>query len=134
MRRADIDADQVHAERMQRAQHDLQQWGRWVMQRADGGVGYGQSALANLQRAGRSAEHYQAPIIETHCSWVDDAVCSLGPVLRDMAKLHYGRGYSYRYIAREGRIAPATVSRSLELVQRTVAYWGRRQPVDRTEA
>jgi hypothetical protein len=118
----------VHEERMERARHDLELWGRWLVQRTSRALGYGQSVLANLQRVGRSASHYVAPINEAHCSWVDDAVNSLPPDVRIHAKLHFGGQFSYRFIAREHRIAPATVSRSIELVIRTVAYWGMTVP------
>jgi hypothetical protein len=126
--RSTRDADQEHEARLERARHDLQAWGRWLMQRTSGALGYGPSVLANLQRVDRSAEHYMAPINETHCSWVDDAVNSLPADVRIQAKLHFGGEFSYRFIAREHRIAPATVSRHIDLVIRTVAYWGATVP------
>jgi hypothetical protein len=127
-RRAKVDPDREHDQRMERARHDLELWGRWLVQRTSGALGYGKSVLASLERVDRTADHYQAPISETHCSWVDDAVNSLPSDVRIHAKLHFGGQFSYRFIAREHRIAPATVSRSVELAVRTVAYWGARTP------
>lgn len=120
--RADHDADQAHAARMERARHDLQIWGRWVVQRVDGGGGYGASVLANLQRTARSTEHYEAPIVESHCSWIDDIVTRMGEPWRSIGVLHFGRGFSYSYIARAGKLAPATVSRRVAELERAVAY------------
>jgi hypothetical protein len=123
MKRATYDPDLAHTERMKQAALDLEGWGRWVMQRTDGGLGYGNSTLANLERVSQSATGYQAPINEVHCSWVDDAVQSLHPVIRTQARLHFGGRFSYRFIAKQHRTAIATVSRNIELVTRTVAYW-----------
>lgn len=122
-RRATVDPDREHEQRMERARFDLGLWGRWLVQRTSGALGYGRSVLANLQRVDGTAEHYQAPISETHCSWVDDAVNSLPQDVRVHARLHFGGEFSYRFIARQHKIAPATVSRNIELVIRTVAYW-----------
>ena len=116
------DADQAHEDRMESARHDLQIWGRWVVQRVDGGGGYGASVLANMERTGRSADHYEAPIVEAHCSWVDDIVTRMGEPWRMIAVLHYGRGLSYNWIARNGKMAPATVSRRIDEIERAVAY------------
>lgn len=127
-RRATIDADELHEQRLEQARQDLQSWGRWVMQRTDGGLGFGQGCLANLQRVSRSADGYQAPISETHCSMVDDAVNSLPPDVRKQVRQHFGGGFSFNFIAKQHRCAPATVSRNVALAVRTVAYWGRTQP------
>lgn len=120
--RTEYDPGQEHVARMERARHDLQLWGRWVVQRVDSGAGYGASVLANLQRTSRSAEHYQAPIIETHCSSIDDIITRMGEPWRSIAVLHYGRGFSYVWIARNGKMAPATVSRRVAELERAVAY------------
>ena len=127
-RRATIDPEQLHEQRLEQARQDLQLWGRWVMQRTDGGLGFGQGTLANLQRVSRSAEGYQAPISETHCSVVDDAVATLPPDVRTQVRQHFGGGFSFAFIARQHRCAPATVSRNVALAVWTVAYWGRTQP------
>lgn len=124
VRRATVDPDREHEKRLERARHDLELWGRWLVQRTSGALGYGRSTLADLQRVDRTADHYQAPISETHCSWVDDAVNSLHAEARIHAKLHFGGEFSYRFIARQHKVAPATVSRNVELAIRTVAYWG----------
>ncbi len=129
-RRATVDPDLEHEKRLERARHDLELWGRWLVQRTSGALGYGRSVLANLQRVDGTAEHYQAPISETHCSWVDDAVNSLPADVRIHAKLHFGGQFSFRFIAREHKVAPATVSRNIELAIRTVAYWGVGVPVE----
>lgn len=128
VRRATVDPDREHEKRLERARHDLELWGRWLVQRTSGALGYGRSVLANLQRVDGSADHYQAPISETHCSWVDDAVNSLHADARIHAKLHFGGEFSYRFIARQHKVAPATVSRNIELAIRTVAYWGAASP------
>jgi hypothetical protein len=125
------DADEAHAERMKQAALDLEGWGRWVMQRTDGGLGYGNSVLANLERVSQSATGYQAPINEVHCSWVDDAVQSLHPIVRTQARLHFGGRFSYRFIARQHRTAIQTVSRNIEMTIRTVAYWKVSAPIKR---
>lgn len=122
-RRATVDPDREHDQRLERAKYDLEQWGRWLVQRTSGGLGYGRSVLANLERVDRTSDHYQAPINETHCSWVDDAVNSLPQDTRIHARLHFGGQFSYRFIAREHKVAPATVSRNIDLAIRTVAYW-----------
>ena len=132
MHRAKVDPDRQHEARLLTARHDLQQWGRWVVQRVDGGGGYGASVLANMERTGRSADHYEAPISETHCSWVDDAVNSLPPDVRLQVRQHFGGQFSFAFIARQHRCAPATVSRNVALAVRTVAYWGRVQPCERS--
>jgi DNA-directed RNA polymerase specialized sigma24 family protein len=131
-RRARIDADELHEQRLEQARQDLQSWGQWVMQRTDGGLGFGQGCLANLQRVSRSADDYRAPIAETHCSQIDDAVRSLHPDARTQVRLHFGGGFSFAFIARQHRCAPATVSRNIALAVRTVAYWGRTQPCERS--
>lgn len=128
VRRAAVDLDREHEQRMERARHDLELWGRWVVQRTSGALGYGKSVLASLERVDRTADHYQAPISETHCSWVDDAVNSLPADVRIHAKLHFGGQFSYRFIARQHKVAPASVSRNVELAIRTVAYWGQNTP------
>lgn len=120
--RATVDSDAEDQRRLERARHDLELWGRWIVMRGDGGVGYGESCLANLQRAGRSADHYQAPISETHCSWVDLIVRSLGRESHLIATLHFGRGFSYNFIARQRKMAWATVDRRIDEVVRAVAY------------
>jgi len=131
-RRVTMDPEQLHQQRLEQAKQDLQSWGRWVMQRTDGGLGFGQGSLANLQRVSRSADGYQAPISETHCSWVDDAVTSLPPDVRQQVRQHFGGQFSFAFIARQHRCAPATVSRNVALAVRTVAYWGRVQPSERS--
>lgn len=128
VRRAAVDPDREHEQRMERARHDLELWGRWLVQRTSGALGYGKSVLASLERVDRTADHYQAPISETHCSWVDDAVNSLPADVRIHAKLHFGGQFSYRFIARQHKVAPASVSRNVELAIRTVAYWGQNTP------
>lgn len=128
VRRATVDPDREHEKRLERARHDLELWGRWLVQRTSVALGYGRSVLADMQLAGRTSDHYQAPISETHCSWVDDAVNSLHPEARIHAKLHFGGEFSYRFIARQHKVAPATVSRNIELAIRTVAYWGVNAP------
>lgn len=128
VRRAPVDPDREHEKRLERARHDLELWGRWLVQRTSGALGYGRSVLADMQLAGRTSDHYQAPISETHCSWVDDAVNSLHAEARIHAKLHFGGEFSYRFIARQHKVAPATVSRNVELAIRTVAYWGVNAP------
>lgn len=128
VRKAAVDPDREHEQRMERARYDLGLWGRWLVQRTSGALGYGKSVLANLQRVDRSADHYQAPISETHCSWVDDAVNSLPQDVRIHARLHFGGEFSYRFIARQHKVAPASVARNIELAIRTVAYWGARTP------
>jgi hypothetical protein len=90
VRRATVDPDREHEKRLERARHDLELWGRWLVQRTSGALGYGRSVLADMQLAGRTSDHYQAPISETHCSWVDDAVNSLHAEARIHAKLHFG--------------------------------------------
>lgn len=131
MRRTSVDADERHAERMAQAALDLESWGRWVMQKTDGGLGYGQSTLANLERVSQSATGYLAPISEVHSSWVDDAVQSLHPIVRTQARLHFGGRFSYRFIAKQHRTAIATVSRNIEMTIRTVAYWRVDKPAER---
>ena len=121
MKRGPVDPDQVHAERLEHARHDLELWGRWVMQRTDGGLGYGQSVLADLQRVSQSAGGYEAPIVETHCSWVDDIVSSLPEQIRVQCRLHFGGRFSFAFIARQHRCAPATVSRNIATAIRTVS-------------
>jgi hypothetical protein len=128
MKRADHDAEAAQAERLHQAQLDLEGWGRWVMQRTDGGLGYGNSTLANLERVSQSATGYQAPINEAHASWVDDAVCTLPDQARLQVRLHFGGRFSYAFIAKQHRCAPATVSRNVALAIRTVAYWSRKLP------
>ncbi len=127
-RRAKVDPDREHEQRMERARYDLGLWGRWLVQRTSGALGYGRSVLANLERVDRTSDFYQAPINETHCSWVDDAVNSLPQDVRVHARLHFGGESSYRFIARQHKIAPATVARHIELAIRTVAYWGVNAP------
>lgn len=128
VRRATVDPDREHEKRLEQARQDLAEWGRWLVQRTSGALGYGRSVLADMQLAGRTSDHYQAPISETHCSWVDDAVNSLHADARIHAKLHFGGEFSYRFIARQHKVAPATVSRNIELAIRTVAYWGVNTP------
>ena len=126
------EAGSVHQQQLERGRHDLEMWGRWLMQRTSGGLGYGQSTLANLQRVSRSTENYMAPIQETHCSWVDDAVNSLPQDVRVHAKLHFGGQFSYRFIAKAEKCSIGTVSKNVDWAIRTVAYWGRKAPdVDR---
>jgi hypothetical protein len=121
VKRGPIDPDQVHAERLEHARHDLELWGRWVMQRTDGGLGYGQSVLANLQRVSQSGSGYEAPIVETHCSAIDDIVSTLPEQTRVQCRLHFGGRFSFAFIARQHRCAPATVSRNVAVAIQTVA-------------
>lgn len=120
--RATVDPEAEELRRLERARHDLELWGRWIVMRGDGGVGYGESCLSNLQRAGRSADHYQAPINETHCSWIDTIVRRLGRESHLIATMHFGRGFSYNFIARSRKMAWATVERRIAEVVRAVAY------------
>jgi hypothetical protein len=121
-RRATIDADELHEQRLEQARQDLQAWARWVIQRTDGGLGFGQGCLANLGRVSRSADGYQAPINEVTCSKTDDIVRSLGRESHQIAVAHFARGYSTDFIARSRRMAWATVKRRIEEVIRAVAY------------
>jgi hypothetical protein len=114
VRRSTLDPDEQFDQRLERARHLLESWGRWVMQRIDGGSGYGPSVLSNLQRAGRSADFYQAPVNEVLCSQVDAVVRALGTPTREWAVAHFGRGFSYAFIARGSKVAPATVSRRID--------------------
>lgn len=114
MRRSTLDPDEQLEQRLERARHLLESWGRWVMQRIDGGGGYGPSMLANLQRAGRSADFYQAPVNEVLCSQVDAVIRERGSPTREWAVAHFGRGFSYAFIARGAKVAPATVSRRVD--------------------
>ena len=116
------DADQLHQQAFERARYFLEMWGRWIVQRTSGGLGYGQSVLVTLQRAARSAEHYQAPINEATCSQIDDVVRRLGREWHQIAVMHFGYGYTCNFIARSRKMAWATVDRRLEEVIRAVAY------------
>ena len=120
--RATVDSEAEEQRRLERARHDLELWGRWIVMRVDGGVGYGSSTLANMQLVGRTADHYQAPINETHCSWIDVVVRRLGRESHVIATLHFGRGFSYNFIARQRKMAWATVERRIAEVVRAVAY------------
>jgi hypothetical protein len=115
-------AENADERRLERARHDLELWGRWLIQRTSGALGFGQSTLANLQRASRSADHYQAPINEAHCSRIDDIVRLLGRESHQIAAEHFARGYSFNFIARSRRMAWATVDRRIDEVIRAVAY------------
>ncbi|MFM1991326.1 MAG: hypothetical protein RJA99_4283 [Pseudomonadota bacterium] len=121
-RRPTPDDDTLHRARLERARHDLELWGRWLMQRTSGGLGYGQGTLANLQRVARSTDNYVAPIVETQCSQVDDIVRALGAEYHQVAQMHFARGFSYAFIARTRRMAWATVDRRIAEVIRAVAY------------
>lgn len=119
-RRASRDPEHAEHERREQALHELQQWGLWAMTRVDGGTGYGPSVLANLQRAGRSSDFYRAPVNEVNCSEIDDAINELGREHREIAVAHFGRGFSYGFIARGRRMAPQTVARRIDDVIRCV--------------
>ncbi len=117
-----LEDDTLHRARLERARHDLELWGRWLMQRTSGALGYGQGTLANLQRVARSSDYYVAPIVETHCSQVDDIVRALGAEYHQIAQLHFAREFSYAFIARTRRMAWSTVDRRINEVIRAVAY------------
>lgn len=101
----------------------LNNWGRWMCVKADGGLGCGDSPLARMGGAAASASaeaQCVIPIDELDASKTDDAVASLPKRLRDVAKYWYADNMTNEQIRKVMGFGSTTTVRSA----RESLQWG----------
>lgn len=108
---------------MKHIEQKLDNWGRWMCVRQDGGLGVGQSPLARMGGAAASASadaHCIIPIDELEASKTDDAIRSLPPRLQKVAKLWWADNLTNEQIRRAMGMGSTTTVRSA----RESVVWG----------
>lgn len=93
----------------------LDNWGRWMCVKADGGLSYGESPLARLGSVAASASqdaHCIIPVDDVEASLTDDAVRSLSPRLQKVAKYWYANNMTNEQIRKAMGFGSTTTVRS----------------------
>ena len=102
---------------MRYIEQKLTNWGHWIRQREDNGLGYGNSPLANMMaRVARSESGDNAPVIEVEAAQTDEAVRRLERHLQEFAMLWYAYNLPVRTVAQRMGCSTTTVPRRIEEV------------------
>jgi hypothetical protein len=102
----------------------LKNWGEWMRRSESGGLGYGQSPLANLMGKAQRAEYGAVvPIDEVEASRVDDAISTMLPELQLIARCWYVDLLSIRQSAKRVGCSTTTVQVRVEQVCFALAIW-----------
>jgi hypothetical protein len=93
----------------------LNNWGRWMCIKADGGLGCGNSPLARMGGASASASaeaQCVIPIDEVDASKTDDAINSLPKRLRDVAQYWYAENMTNEQVRKAMGFGSTTTVRT----------------------
>lgn len=102
----------------------LKNWGEWMRKNESGGLGYGESPLANLMGRAQRAEYGAVvPVDEVEASRVDDAVRTMLPELQLIARCWYVELLSIRQSAKRVGCSTTTVPVRVDQVCFALEVW-----------